>query len=374
MVSLRKFISARTLRKVGAISAMLGGVVVLMLYLYGVFHPKVGDWPGQPSGRPVGKRTVVEVAPRSIPAVEAAPGSIWPVAESFVASKILEKVVEINVQAGQEVAKGDVLVRLDEKLSKTRMQQAQAAAQAAEAVMADAGLRKERIEKAFARGAATQAELDTTRNAFSAATARAELARRRLEEAKIQLGYTVIRSPADGVVTDRRVNVGDTVSTGQVLLSVYDQMQLVAHVREGALGRLRVGQEVDVRIDALDATCRGTVSEIVPQADPSTRTFPVKVRGPCKAGVRKGAFGRLLIPLADERLLLLPAAAVEHVGQLTMVDTVQEGWLFRRAVRLGRTLTLPDSAGTPTEYAEVLSGLVAGERVALPPAGASRHD
>jgi len=83
----------------------------------------------------------------------------------------------------------------------------------------------------------------------------------------------------------------------------------------------------------------------------------VKVVGPCPPGVYSGMFGRIEIPLEDEELLVVPAAAILQVGQLDLVDLVVDGRLQRRSVRLGRPLD---------GRTEVLAGLKEGDRVALP--------
>jgi membrane fusion protein (multidrug efflux system) len=160
------------------------------------------------------------------------------------------------------------------------------------------------------------------------------------------------------VVIDKRVEVGDTVTPGQVLLTLYDpaRMQMVVSVRESLAQRLQVGQKVRGRLDALGHDCEATVSEIVPEAQAASRSFTVKVTGPCPPGVYSGMFGRIDIPLEEEELLVVPAAAITRVGQLEMVDVVAEGTIERRSVQLGRRLE---------DHYEVLAGLTAGERVVL---------
>jgi RND family efflux transporter MFP subunit len=161
-----------------------------------------------------------------------------------------------------------------------------------------------------------------------------------------------------GVVVDKSVNVGDTVMPGQVLATLYDptHMQLVASVREMLTQRLKVGQSIGVRMDSLGVACAGTVSEIVPEAQSASRTFQVKVTGPCPPGIYSGMFGRIVIPLDTQELLVIPSAAVSHVGQLDLVDVVRDGRVERRIVRLGRDMDAD---------VEVLSGLQVDEQVAL---------
>ena len=151
---------------------------------------------------------------------------------------------------------------------------------------------------------------------------------------------------------------------GQTLLTLFDpkRMQLVASVRESLTHQLHLGQAIGVRIEGLNKQCSGTVSEIVPEAQSASRTFQVKVTGPCPTGIYSGMFGRILIPLEEESVLIIPRQAVRKVGQLELVDAVENGRTSRRAIRIGRTLD---------ENVEVLSGLREGEQVMISDQGDS---
>ncbi len=170
--------------------------------------------------------------------------------------------------------------------------------------------------------------------------------------------YATVRAPMTGRVIDKKVNAGDTVSPGQMLVTMYDpsHMQMVATVRESLALRLKVGQQVSARLDTLGTDCHATVSEIVPEAQAESRSFQVKVTGPCPPNVYSGMFGRIFIPLEDEDVLVVPPGAVRRVGQLDEVNVALGNGVSRRAVQLGRTLE---------EGREVLSGLRPGEKVLL---------
>ena len=166
-------------------------------------------------------------------------------------------------------------------------------------------------------------------------------------------------APFAGIVVDKTVQPGDTVAPGQVMLSLYDpsQMQLVASVRESLAKRLQVGQMLMARLESLGFECQATISEMVPKADISSRSFEVKVTGPCPAGVYSGMFGRLMLPLDDEQLLLIPVNTIQRVGQLTYVQVASGEQLVRRSVQVGRVFD---------ERVEILAGIQVGERVFVP--------
>jgi RND family efflux transporter MFP subunit len=336
------------------------GVVVLMLWLAGKFAPKVPSEAAAqtPLSIPPDHRAVAARLIR-LPVTESAVGSIRAVHETSIGSKLLARVVEVNVKAGQPVKQGDVLIRLDDTDLRARLQQSKAAVAAAEAAKAQALADEKRFAELAKRNAVSQQEAEKA--ATAARSAEAELIRLQesVKEVQAMLDWATIRSPLDGTVIDKKVDVGDMVSPGQVLVTLFDpkRMQLIASVRESLAHRLQVGHSIDVRIEGLNKQCEGTISEIVPEAQSASRTFQVKVTGPCPTGIYTGMFGRILIPLEEEQVLVVPRRAVRQVGQLELVDVIEEGRRLRRAVRTGRTLG---------EEVEILSGLREGERVLVP--------
>jgi len=333
-------------------------VVLTMMWLMGYFHPKLAGGRPAPVGRPLGDARVVPVERIRVPVAESAVGTVRPVHESAVASKIMAKVVAVNVKAGDRVKKGDVLIKLDDADLKARQQQALAAVTAAKAARDHAMIEFDRIKKLMGQNAASRIEYERAETTLKSAEAELQRAEQILNEAETILSYATIHAAMDALVVDKRVDVGDTVAPGQVLLNLYDptRMQLVASVRESLTRRLKVGQNIEVSIDAVGHPCEGQVSEIVPQAESASRTFLVKVTGPCPPGVYAGMFGRLTIPLDEEETLVIPREAVCMIGQLSVVDVVDGKTLQRRVIQPGRTLN---------GKLEVLSGLREGEQIAL---------
>lgn len=354
--------SAEALRKLGVGAAFLVVVVLALLWLAGVFHPKIGPHSQGAAVATavshVGDTQLASVREIRIPRVESSVGTIKAVHEAAVASRLLAKVVDVRVVAGQRVQAGDLLVQLDDVDLKARWEQAQAAARSARAARDQAVIEKERIAKLFEQSAAASIELDRIQNVLKAAEAELTRTEQATAESLAVLDYAVIRSPIDGVVIDKKIEAGDTVTPGQVLLTLYDatRMQLVASVRESLVQRLAVGQTVEVEIDAMKKRCAGRVSEIVPEAQAASRSFLVKVTGPCPPGIYSGMFGRLLVPLDEEAITVIPKGSVQRVGQLDMVKVVDGEVLRRRIVQLGRELG---------DDQEVLAGLRVGEQVVL---------
>ncbi|QEH33199.1 Macrolide export protein MacA [Aquisphaera giovannonii] len=334
------------------------GIALLMMQLAGRFEPKVESRRAGnvEAGSPPSATAEVRLIRR--PRAESAIGTIRAVYEVNVASKLLARVGEMRVKAGQEVKADELLVVLDDADLKAKHRQAVAAEAAAQAKQEQARVDCDRAERLRKQQSISQQELETSATAFRTASAEWERARQAVKEAEIILGYATVRAPMGGRIVDKRVNEGDTVTPGQVLLSMYDpgRMQMVATVRDALAMRLQVGQELPARLDALGLECHARVTEIVPESQADTRSFQVKVSGPCPPNVYSGMFGRIFIPLEDEDVLVVPAEAVRRIGQLDEVLVVDGAVVRRRAIQLGRTLK---------EGREVLSGLRAGERVVL---------
>ena len=340
------------------------GVALLLMYLAGAFNEKVSEVAGESvRSIPAGAK-IVEVKTIVRPRYETAVGSIEPIHESSVASKLLAKVVEVNVTAGQRVERGDILVRLNDDDLRSRLQQAQAQRAAAEAHAQQAQLSFKRAEQLVQQNAISRAEYDLAATAVRTSQAELDRATQAIEEAKVVLDYTIIKAPFKGVVIDKNVEPGDTVTPGQTLLTLYDpeSMQLVANVRESLATKLKVGEPLRARLDTFDHECLATVPEVVPRADVGSRSFQVKVSGPCPPGVYSGMFGRIMLPLADEKLIVVPRAAVRHVGQLRLVDVVEGEHTVRRSIQVGRKID---------DLWEVLSGLKPGEKIVLTEDGGS---
>ena len=145
------------------------------------------------------------------------------------------------------------------------------------------------------------------------------------------------------------------------MLRLYDPttLRLEANVRESVASGLRENQHLAVEIDAVNKRYDGVVDEIVPSADPGSRTFIVKVSLTDGSGLYPGMFGRLQIPIGRIERIYIPVAAVTHVGQLDFVIVKTERGTARRYVRL--------AARGSDERIEVVSGLKPGEQVIVSP-------
>jgi len=344
------------------------GLVLVVIWLSGGCGERVA-----PADFPVPERKVhgqiLALEPELESVVEQASGTVAAARRTTISSKILGRIESIRVRAGSVVQRGQLLVRLDARELEARLHANEEALAGARARLVLAEREAKRARELLQSGVGTQQKLDSAEAALRVARAEVERLRRVVEDSRAARSYAEIRAPVDGRVVDRLAEPGDTVAPGQPILRIYDPeaLRLEVPVREERALHLSVGEALKVRIPSLQATLEGEVDEIVPYAEPGSRTFLVKIRLPQRPGLYAGMFGRVEIPAGRARRLRVPAPAVEHIGQLAFVTAlVGNDRPERRLVTLGA----PDSLGRP----EVLSGLAPGERILLPTGGGAAAD
>jgi len=243
-----------------------------------------------------------------------------------------------------------------------RHKQAEATLDSARATQRNAVTEFARAKQLLSSKSISQQEFD--RAATTSRTAESDVTRNEqaVHESVALLAYATIKAPLTGIVIDKKVEVGDTVTPGQTLVALFNpgKMQMLTSVRESLALKLSVGQKVPAKIESLNHDCEATISEIVPEAQASSRSFIVKVVGPCPPGVYSGMFGRIYIPLEDEEIAVVPTAAIKRVGQLEMVQVIEDEKLHRRNIQTGRSIGAD---------MEVLAGLRPREKVAIPKSG-----
>lgn len=348
-----------SLKIVGIVVALvlLAGV---MAYLAGFFTEKIStDFSGVLPATDTGEVVVVEATIQ--PLIEQAAGTLRAKVETVISPIITATISSIAVWSGDEVQAGDELVQLDSRELKARVDQAKQAAIAAQARLAQTEkdlARVERIMKADP-GAVSKAERDRLQTAMQAS--RAELVRlnSQKDEAQTALSYSKLTAPIAGRIVERLADPGDTARQGEPLLRMYDPttLRLEASVRESVASKLAKGQQLSAEIDALKKQYPVVVDEIVPSADPGSRSFLVKVSLADGSGLYPGMFGRLMIPIGQTEKIIIPLAAVTRVGQLDFVTVKTDQGPVRRYVRLGQR--------SPEKRVEIISGLKAGDHILI---------
>ncbi|MBZ5541024.1 MAG: efflux RND transporter periplasmic adaptor subunit [Acidobacteriia bacterium] len=353
---------------------------VLLLSLAGPFLWLAGCGPAEKprAAAPETLRGVALIAVQAVPVSDVleAVGTVQAAQSSTISSQISGTITQIRAQEGTRVKKGQVLAVLDDAQPRASLASAQAALAAAEqqAKLAEvddqlAAATLRRYQTLYEKKSLSAQEFDEFKARREAAAARSEQAqagaaqaRAMLREAQIALEHSLLRAPFDGVVTAKRADAGTLAAPGTPLFVLEDTrgFRLEATVGETEIQLVRAGQKVPVVLDALGAApLAGRVSEIVPAADPRSRTFTVKVTLPADARLHSGLFGRALIARGKRSAIVLPAAAIVERGQLQAVYVIGADGIA--------ALRYVTAVAAGAEQKEVLSGLAEGERVAAHP-------
>ena len=319
---------------------------------------------------------VIDVQKAKVPDWLEAVGTVRAVQTSQVASQMMGNIVEIRAREGDRVQSGQILAAIDDSQPRAAVEQATAAATAAQKevsatdsdfALAEATLK--RYQQLYEKKSVSPQEFDEIKARYQSAEARRDMARAgrsqadaALTQARTSLGYTRIRAPFAGVVTEKKADAGALASPGMPIFTLEDtrSYRLEATVDESDIRLVRIGQVAPVTIDALGNTqLSGKLVQIVPAADPASRSFLVKVGLPADARLRSGLFGRAHFARGERSALLIPRTSVVERGQLQgvyLLDAAQIAGL--------RYVTLGKSAG---EKVEVLSGLQDGEKLVAAP-------
>jgi len=303
-----------------------------------------------------------------------ADGQVEAARETPITSQVSGQVLVRTVREGDRVRAGQVLVRIDPRAAQQNQAAitAQLAGARAQLVAADRNL--ERSRELVAQKFLSPATLDRAEAEQRAAAETVKALAAQAAGAATQTGWHTIVAPFDAVVTSVSTEVGDTALPGKPLMQLHDPSALRVAVNVPAAIAARIDAQGQPAIEIPDAApasrqpAAGALV-VVPAADPLSHTQLVRIDLPRRiAGLHPGLFARVWLPVAREAgaeaaRLTVPRSALVTRGDLRAVYTVGDAGVALRQVRVGR------SQG---DEVEILSGLAAGEKVALDPVAAAR--
>lgn len=266
-------------------------------------------------------------------------------AEADVIAKVAGEVRTILVEEGDMVSKGQVLARLDGDRLRLELNQSEANLQKLQRDY-------ERNVDLKEKGLISSGDFDKIRYEMEALEASYNLAR-------LELDYTQIRAPIDGVVSNRYIRIGNTVSVNDAVFEVTSLDPLVAylHVPEREYRNIREGQAVGIDIDALAGQrIVASVTRVSPVVDPDTGTFKITIEiSDEERRIKPGMFGRISIVYDQHtNVLQVPRSAILEESGATSVFVVEDDKAVRRPVVTGYS-----NAG----MIEIVEGLSDGDRV-----------
>lgn len=283
------------------------------------------------------------------------------VRQSTVSAQIAGRIVQINVDVGDRVEKGQTLLRIDEREVGSALAGSQAQVAQAQANLGNSRATYERTRQLFSQKFVSQAALDRAQADYKAAQATLEAALAGVGQANTSKSFAQVLAPYAGVVLARHVELGEMATPGKPLLTGFDPsaLRVVATVPQYKLSEVKSGGGARIEIPSQQRWVDAGTITVLPTADPRTLTTRVRLDLPPNLhNVYPGQFVRAHFIIGKQQRLLVPAAAVLRRSELTSVYVRSDQRWQLRQVRLGEQY--------PEGYA-VLAGLLPGEQVALDP-------
>lgn len=279
--------------------------------------------------------------------------------ESQLAFQVTGKIIKRNVQLGSIVNVGDVLMQIDAKDIQQTVSSNSAQVYSAQSQLRLAESNLNRYRQLLDSGAVSRSQYDQYVNAYDVATAAVLQAGAQYTQGANQLDYTLLKADKTGVVSAITAEAGQVVSAGQTVVTVVQdgEQEIEINVPENRLEELKTAGQLNVTFWALpNVTLNGSVREIAPMADPTTRTFKVRVSllNP-PPSVKLGMTAT--VSLTDDTAhtaFSIPLAALYQTGDTPAVWVVNDNILTLRPIQTG-------SFGNST--IQVLSGLQPGDLI-----------
>ena len=292
-------------------------------------------------------------------------GSVQPERRADLRAEVSAVVLQVLKENGDNVRRGDLLVRLDDTSIRDGLASAEATTRSADQAFVQAERQFQRMTTLRASGMVSTQALEDAETRRNNAQSDLAAAKARAVQARQQLQRTEARAPFDGIVTDRKVSAGDTAQIGKELLKVIDpaSMRFEGLVSADHIGDVNAGQPVVFRVNGYgEQEFSGKVRRVNPSANATTRQVEVLVdfagdKQPKLAGLY--AEGR--IEAASRSSLTIAATALVRDGDKASVWRVNDKKLQKTAVIIGeRDLRSGDFV--------VVSGMTAGDTVIRYPA------
>ena len=288
-------------------------------------------------------------------------GALQPIGQATVKAKVAGEVLAVAVLEGESVSAGQVLIRLDQTDAKSRLDAQRAALDDARAKLTLAQKNRDNNNTLLRQNFISQNAFDNTESGLKVAEAAVESASAQLNIAQTAYNDTVIKAPMSGIVAKRHVQRGDKAAVDAPMIMLVDlsTMQLEAPVPATEIPSVKVGQQVEIRVDGFDKRkFTGKVERINPVTEAGSRSILayILIANP-RAELRGGMFAQGEITLArSQSALAVPVSAVLKEGERSFVYVIDGGKLLKQFVE-------PGAVSEGEGYVEIKSGLAQGALV-----------
>lgn len=291
-------------------------------------------------------------------------GVVQAVNQASLSAQTSGRVASIAVDVNDRVAQGAVLLRLTAVEQSAAANTARAQQRAAAALATEAQARFQRASELIGRQLISRDDFDRARAARDTAVAALESADAQVAQVEQQLQYTMVRAPYAGIVAARHVEPGETVSSGQPLLTLYAPGELRVEVQVPQSDAAAIRSAGAAKLVLADGhTVEAPKVVVFPSADPVAHSVNVRVLVPAlQSPPQPGQTVRVIFPaLGGSPGIWLSAQAIVQRGELSGAYVIQDDSIVLRQLRLGRRVG---------DTVEVIAGLKPGERVAANPVAA----
>lgn len=266
-------------------------------------------------------------------------GNVLADQSSDVAANVAGRVRATYVERGQPVKAGTVIARVDSRAAGFQAAAASAQSKAADTQVELAKQDCARADTLFSQGAMPEAEYERMKSQCTAQLYQANAARAQADLAGKLAGDSIIRSPIDGIIGERFVNVGEFVQQPSRVASVYsvDPVRVSISVPEAVVSQIREGQSLAVRVSAYpDRDFPAVVRLISPALRVNTRDLIVEAFAENEdLALRPGMFATVRLLVGEEEQPTVPLEAVKRDGTVRRIYLAREGTAFEMVVRTG---------------------------------------
>ena len=295
-------------------------------------------------------------------------GSLQPERRADLRAEVGALVQQVLKENGEPVRSGDLIVRLDDSAIRDSLMSAEESVRASSQAFDQAERQVQRLKTLQSQGMTSMQALEDAEVRRNNAQSDLVAARSRVATARQQLRRTEVRAPFEGVVSERKVSVGDTAQVGKELVKVIDprSMRFEGLVSADRMHELKIGQAVSFRVNGFPQNSFvGKVRRIDASANTTTRQVEVIVGfADAETAPRvAGLFAEGRVETGGTQALMLAEGSVVRSGEATQVWRVNASAVNKVTVKLGERD--PRTGDYP-----VLSGLAAGDRVLRSPGSA----
>lgn len=273
------------------------------------------------------------VALRDIRTTISATGTLEPVDQVEIGTQVSGDIAKIRVDFNDRVKKGEILAELDKSKLQATLVQAEIALQAAENDFSYKSNVLNRVKKLAENGSASAVELENAEYDFRTSELSVKRAKNEVAQARLNLSYCTIKSPINGIVLERAVDVGQTVAASMsaptlfILAKDLSKMKVMASVDEADIGSVSAGQKVEFFVDAfIDETFNGMVQEVrlnpVTTSNVVTYTVVIEAENPELKLLPGMTATCTIITQEEQNVLSVSLKALKYKPNISSTDVV----------------------------------------------------